>query len=613
MSGAALPGVAPQIQPPAPNLEPVSEPPKHRPWWILGLVIVVLAAAAYLYSRLQAGAQESGGKTGPAPIRTAQVVRGRLDRTIRLCGTTGAAKFSTLISPVLRGSRSDSSRDAKSYDSGLQDYQVTSNGPSTSGSTSAVTNSSSPATTSSATSASGSSSGGGSSNSGSSSSSPATTNTAASTNSSVQSTAGTGSSGNNLSTALQSATSRVSGSSATSSHISPSSTSRTAPLSSDSDLGSTASQLSGGSSGPGAIGGSGGGGGGGGGGDYTLVLQHVVPPGSHVKKGDTVAEFDRQYMLLRLDDYRAAIAQTRDAVNKLKAELAVALKAHEQTVGVAKADLDKAELDMKTIPVLGVMDAERLKLARDQAEAHYKQLLAEVPFVEAGQKALIRSAELDLERGEVELKRAEINADKMLLKAPLNGLTVMQNIFRGSEFSQIQEGDQLWPGLSVMQIVDTSAMVVNATVNQADVEHIRIGQKAIVRFDAYPDLALPAHIYAIAAITTPGGMRAQYLKEVPVKLKLDQEDPRVIPDLSVSADVVLESQEDAAVLPLAAVFRDAPGKTPYVYVKSGDAWDRRDVELGLTSNISAAVKSGVKQGEVLALEPPPKPSDKEQS
>jgi len=569
---------------------------------------MMLATGAYLYSKNRSAADEAGAKTGPA-IRTAAVVQGRLERTIRISGTTGAARFSTLITPIMRGSRSGSNREAKTYDSGLQDYQVTSNGANTSGnSVSAVTTSGSSPTGSTTTTTSGSGGSGGSSSS--SSTSTTTTSSAASSNSTVQSTAGTGASGNNLSTALQSATSQVSGNSTTSSHITPSTTSRTAPLSSDSDLGTTASQLSGGTNGPSN---GGGGGGGGGGDDYMLVLQHVVTPGTHAKKDQVVAEFDRQFMLLRLDDYRASLAQTRDSVGKLKAELAVALKAHEQTVAVAKADLDKAELDMKTIPVLGVMDAERLKLTRDAAEAHYKQLQAEVPYVVAGQKALIRTAELDLERGEVEMKRAEINADKMLLKAPLAGLTVMQSTFRGSEFSQIQEGDQLWPGLSVMQIVDTSAMVINATVNQSDVENLRIGQKAMVHFDAYPDLELPAHIYAIAAITTPGGMRAQYLKEVPVKLKLDQEDSRVIPDLSVSADVVLQAQDDTAVAPLAAVFRDGAGKTPYVYVKHGDAWDRRDVELGLASNIAVSVKSGVKQGEVVALEPPLKPSEKDQS
>ncbi len=86
----------------------------------------------------------------------------------------------------------------------------------------------------------------------------------------------------------------------------------------------------------------------------------------------------------------------------------------------------------------------------------------------------------------MELRRAEANADRMLIKAPIDGLAVMQNTRRGTEFAQIQPGDQLFPGMMFMQIVDMSSMVINASVNQVDVDSLRLGQKAKVRFDAYP-------------------------------------------------------------------------------------------------------------------------------
>ncbi len=108
MSGASLPSVAPQIPTPAPAPEPLLEPPKRGRWWIAVVVIIVVAAGAYFYSKNRAAADEAGAKTGPAAIRTAAVVQGRLERTIRLSGTTGAARFSTLITPIMRGSRSGS-------------------------------------------------------------------------------------------------------------------------------------------------------------------------------------------------------------------------------------------------------------------------------------------------------------------------------------------------------------------------------------------------------------------------------------------------------------------------------------------------------------------------
>lgn len=353
------------------------------------------------------------------------------------------------------------------------------------------------------------------------------------------------------------------------------------------------------------------GGGGGGGNDFMLVLQKMVKPGSHVKKGDVVAEFDRQYMMMRLDDYRASVIQAEAGLHKLKADLTIMRQAHKQSIEKAKGLLGKADLDLKTIPVLSSIDAERAKLARLDAESRYKELLSEAKLVETSLNSQIRNAEIDLQKTKIELKRAEANADRMIVKTPIAGLTVMQSIPRGGEIAQVQEGDQLYPGITFVSIVDPSSMVVNALVNQSDVERMRIGAKAKVRFDAYPDLELPARVYSVGGIAKQGGQRASYVKEIPVRLKLERTDPRVIPDLSVSADVIIDSEpQQAAVVPLAAVFRDAPSRTPYVYVQRPEGWVRRDVQLGVISFTAAAVRSGINATDVVAVERPPDSNQK---
>jgi multidrug efflux pump subunit AcrA (membrane-fusion protein) len=343
---------------------------------------------------------------------------------------------------------------------------------------------------------------------------------------------------------------------------------------------------------------------GGGGGMFGLVLQDLARPGSIIGKGSQVAEFDRQFMLQRLDDYRAAVAQTELNQDSLKANLEVTLKAHQQTIETARAAMEKARLDLKTIPVLSAIETEKLKLAFEAAEAKYKQLLNEVKLFETSQRADIRNAELDLQQARLELKRAEANADKMVMKAPIGGLIVMQQTFRGSDFSPIQAGDQLQPGQFFMSIVDPSSMVVNATVNQVDIERLRIGTRARVRFDAYPDLELPARIDTVGGLPKSGGMRDTFLKELPIRLVLEKMDKRVIPDLSVSVDVILEEGE-GVVAPAGAVFRDKVGGEPFFFVRNESGWSRQPAQLGTASFLSVAVKSGLKAGDVVALERPP--------
>ena len=44
-------------------------------------------------------------------------------------------------------------------------------------------------------------------------------------------------------------------------------------------------------------------------------------PGSHVKRGDVIAEFDRQIQLLRLDDYLDTVKQLNDNIEKMRSDL----------------------------------------------------------------------------------------------------------------------------------------------------------------------------------------------------------------------------------------------------------------------------------------------------
>jgi multidrug efflux pump subunit AcrA (membrane-fusion protein) len=339
-------------------------------------------------------------------------------------------------------------------------------------------------------------------------------------------------------------------------------------------------------------------------GDYLLVLHRLVKPGSHVKKGEVVAEFDRESMMNRLDDFKAVVVQSEISHQTLGTQLEVYEKAHARKVESAKADLDKALLDLKTTPVRSDVDAQFLKLAADEADATHQQLVREAGYVEVSFKAQLRRSEIEVLEQNIELRRSQANADKMLVRAPMDGDTVMQSIYKNGDFAQVEQGDMLYPGMNFMRIVDPNSMVVNAVMNQLDSERLRIGQRATVRFDAYPDLVLPARVHAIGAMTKSGGFRASFVKEIPVVLKLEKLDPRVTADLSVSAEVVLASEQNAALAPLASVFADSSGGRPFVFVKQAAGWERREVELGLRNNLAVAVRSGVEKGAVVAVEWP---------
>lgn len=353
-------------------------------------------------------------------------------------------------------------------------------------------------------------------------------------------------------------------------------------------------------------GGRGGGGGGMGGGgpmnDFSLVLMKLANPGVRVKAGDVVAEFDPENQLQRLDDYKDSAVQQENMVKKMLANLAAVKEAHDQQVRTSKADWDKAILDLKTVEVRSAIDAEKFKLTVEESQAKYKQLLAEAALVDESQRAQVRSNELNRDQSKIEMGRAEANVKKMVVKAPMDGIVVMQSIVRNGEFGQIREGDQVAAGQPFVQIVDPTSMVLNATVNQVDAEKLRLGMKATIHMDAYSDVELPGTLVGIGAMAKASTFRARYVGEIPIRIKLEKMDSRVIPDLTGSAEIILNSERSTMIAPLSAVFAEEGGS--YVFVQGPEGWIKKKVELGLPSFTMVSIRSGVQKGDVIALQRP---------
>lgn len=279
----------------------------------------------------------------------------------------------------------------------------------------------------------------------------------------------------------------------------------------------------------------------GGGNDFNLVLLSIAKPGTHVEEGSIVAQFDPTNQLLRLDDYKDAVVQLEGQRRSAEASLAATVEAQAQAVRSAKADWDKAVLDLQTSPVVSDIDKEKMQLAVKQAEETYHELEAETAKVEESQRAQLRMMELNLAQSKIEQKRAENNVERMAVKTPISGYVVMASIVRNGEYGQVREGDQVFAGQPVVSVVDTSSMILDGKLNQVDAARLRLGMKAKVRLDAYPDLELSGTVTGIGAMAVASSFRAAYVGETPIRVRIEGTDPRLLPDLTGSAEIALEN------------------------------------------------------------------------
>jgi multidrug resistance efflux pump len=341
-----------------------------------------------------------------------------------------------------------------------------------------------------------------------------------------------------------------------------------------------------------------------------LTLMQLAESGSIVERGTLVATFERRQAQDHIDDVQSTVVQKLSDVEKRRAELMIAEETSRQAVRTAKGTFEKAQLDLRTAEVRSEIEAELLRLAVLEAEATWKQLQQELELQQKANQAELRGLKLDVATQENHLGRHVRDVEQMTVTTPVPGLVVMETNFRGGQFSQVETGDQVYPRTLFMQVVDVSEMVVTGMANQADIHAVRIGQKAEIRLDAYPELVLPGEISAIGALASTGGGggrrfsgggRQEWVRGIEIEVTIQERDERLIPDLSASADIVLFTEPDQLLIPREAIRERGDGVT-VVEVREGERFRPREVQLGDMNATHAVVMAGLSESDVIALD-----------
>jgi HlyD family secretion protein len=212
----------------------------------------------------------------------------------------------------------------------------------------------------------------------------------------------------------------------------------------------------------------------------------------------------------------------------------------------------------------------------------------------------LRILEIQRDRAQAAMIHAQNNIEKMSVKSPQGGLAVLTPVFKMSRFGVLQEGDEVRPGSPILLVVNPAAMEVRARANQVDVYQLQQGQPAEVRLDAYPELVFPGKIGRIGAIAAA----SQYSKQVrqfAAVISIVGSDPKLLPDLSASADVQLETLENVLLLPREAVF--FPQGQPMVEVILDGRSVLRPITLGPMSDCEVVIASGLDAGTAVSRYP----------
>lgn len=274
----------------------------------------------------------------------------------------------------------------------------------------------------------------------------------------------------------------------------------------------------------------------------TLTITELATSGSKVKQGDVLVEFDRQSQMREFIDKKAEYDKLADQVIQAQAKESAERAKDETEIRGAESALSKAELEMQKVETLSRIDAEKARETLEEAKATLQQLRETFNLKRNAARAEIRILEIRRDRTREIMMHAQADADLLQIRSPLDGVVVLNTVWKQSRLGEVQEGDQLHPGTSFMQVVDPSLMEVRVSANQQDLVKLHLGQKAQIHLDAYPELVFSGKLEEMSPIARSGDFSST-LRTFPVVFSIAGQDAKLMPDLSAAVDVVSSSSD----------------------------------------------------------------------
>ncbi|MEI8257787.1 MAG: efflux RND transporter periplasmic adaptor subunit, partial [Deltaproteobacteria bacterium] len=169
-----------------------------------------------------------------------------------------------------------------------------------------------------------------------------------------------------------------------------------------------------------------------------------------------------------------------------------------------------------------------------------------------------------------------------VLRAPFAGVVLT---------TTVEEGEVTAPGAPVMTLADTSALHVDAELDEADLGRVQVGMPAEVALDAFPGQRFAGSLSEIAPSVTRD-LRGN--RSVSVRVGLAP-DPRLRVGMSADVDVVVAMRENVLWVPPNAVL--GRGTDRAVFAIENSTARRHPIQVGISTWEAVEVTRGVREGD----------------
>lgn len=338
-----------------------------------------------------------------------------------------------------------------------------------------------------------------------------------------------------------------------------------------------------------------------------LRIVWLAPAGLNVKAGEVVIKFDPSSAQQQLDERRAALKQAEAALVQQQAEGALQKEQDKQELADANLLVEKGKIEVSKAEIVSKLQGEEAQVDLGLAQQKMAVQSAKLNFNAASSDAKVASLRRQRDKAADDVAISEARLKRMEVKAPMDGMvSYIQNFSQGwMNAKPFKVGDQVWPGSVLAEIPDLASLEMEGKIEEIDRGQMKIDQEVRVRIDALPEAPFTGSIVQLSPLTEMG-WEWPPTRSFRGYARIQQTDNRLRPGMNGRMDVVMRRIPDALSVPAKAIFT-LNGK-PVVYVSHHGVHTPQIVEVEARNPDEAAIQ-GVKEGTLVVLaEPEKKPS-----
>lgn len=326
---------------------------------------------------------------------------------------------------------------------------------------------------------------------------------------------------------------------------------------------------------------------------WRITITKLAREGTRVKQGDVLAEFDGAATDDRIKQKEAELARKQSELASLVETQAREVEEDKVRLAEAESAAEKAARKAAVDPkVYAGLEYRKLVEERRAAEDRYRREQSRMDLVERVRRSKVAELEADIRRLESEVAGARAELESFTIRSPRDGLVIVGT---DQEGQKLDVNDAVNPGMTVVEVIDDGALVIEAEVPEFAAASLEVGQPARVALDVGGGGEVEGTVVEVSSIVRRQSRFSQAMVR-DVAIRLDEAVADLRPGMSTQVTLVVDTVADALAVPEQALrYRDGrPG-----LVVRGSGW--QPVTLGGISAGMRIVSDGVTAGQEVAL------------